>query len=247
MKLWTFEINQSKTSLEQIKERYEYLLVDAIRKVLNLPNLNTTVHFINSPKKIVTVEWFVDTERCDYPHIRQQTNRKDFEPRLICELAKVDGGSFGTFLNRGKQLTIVNEGWSVLEELQNSLLSKGGKKEKLLALPTEDRFDEEVVEVLYKVSEDSKGNALRGSTVCCARFKLLQDIWKMREFVKLVKPYIQRSTMIVSLKKDKQYKGWSLYLDVGSEQNVQGVMQLANRCNFKRTEVFVAVENQRMK
>lgn len=244
VKVYALEINQSKDSVEKVKERYEHAVVDAFGMVLGYPNLNLTVRFINSPKKIITLEWCI-RGNCDFNYIKQRTNRRDFEPKLICALTKVDDGSFGTYLNRGKQLTIVNEGWAVLAALQNSIISRGSKEE-LLALPEEQRFDKNVVKKLFGVSADSKGNALRGSTVCCTRFKSMQDILKMKKFVDLVQEhyFVQKSTMIVSLKKKEQYKGWLLYLDVGTEANVEGVKQLANQCNFKNTEVLVAIENQ---
>lgn len=245
LKIFAFEINQAKASIEEVKERYENGLEEAFRTVLQYPNLDLTVRFINSQKKIITIEWFINRDQCNEAYIKQQTQRGDFEALLICEMTKIDGGSFGTYLNRGKQLTIVREGWAVLEGLQGSLISRG-LKANLLALPQEQRFDEDVVEGLYKVSQDEQGNALRGSTVCCARFKLLQDIWKMRSFIDAVQQRfpVLRSTMIASLKKHKQYKGWSLYLDVGTEANVESVIQLAEQCNFKKTKVFAAVENK---
>jgi len=159
-------------------------------------------------------------------------------------MTKIDGGSFGAHLNRGKQLTIINEGWSCLEALQDSIISRG-LKDKLLNLADEQRFDDEVVEDLYAVSTDEKGNALRGRTVCVARFKLLQDILKMRTFVDEVKQRVPiiSSTMIASLKKAKQYKGWSLYLDVATKENVQIVTQIAaDICNFEKTRIEPAVE-----
>jgi hypothetical protein len=247
-KLFQKKVNQSKKSVEEIQARYTSGAVDSFNRTVKC-DLPLTVRFINSPKKEITIEWFVNRDdldaRWNLDNIKRLIQRRDFDDRLTCEMSKIDGGSFGAHLNRCKQLTIQNEGWNLLEALRDSLMSRGGLKEVLLNLAEEQRFDDEVVENLYKVSEDEQGKALRGRTVCCGRFKHIPDILKMRSFIDAVKQHgvpIMRSTMIPSLKTGKQYKGWSLYLDVATKENVQIVKQIAGDCNFEKTQIEPAPE-----
>lgn len=130
--------------------------------------------------------------------------------------------------------------WS--RSLEVSWGSRNGTLGRLLAVAEEDRFEEEAIKNLYKVSEDEQGKALRGPTVVGVRFKLQSDILKMPKFVEQIKASvgIQRATMIASLKTHKQYKGWSVYLDVGTEENVKLVEEVSARFGFEKTKVFVA-------
>merc|ERR1712217_867927 len=122
------------------------------------------------------VQWILNQEKFDYTTLKQRTMRRDFQKKLICELAKIDNGTFNAYLSGAKQLTIINEGWSCLLKFKDVLLSRNGTLGGLLAVPEEDRFEEESIKNLYKVSEDEQGKALRGATVVGVRFKLQADI-----------------------------------------------------------------------
>jgi len=220
----------------------------AMKRALNRNDLNFDVYIFRSPEKKekkVTIEWRVDSEYLAL--VQPQVQRKDFEARLTCELAKIDGGSFNVYLSRGKQLTIIRQGWSVLRALQHSLVSKHGRLQQLLATPEEDWFVEEVYQKLFKVSEDARGNALRGSTVLGVRFKLLQEFFNMTNFIEGVQQHFgtfRRSTMIVSSKKGTQKKGWSIYLDVGTQITNEDCQKLAEQFGLPLKRVFVAQEKK---
>jgi len=217
----------------------------AMKRALNRNDLNFDVYIFRSPEKKVTIEWRVDSEYLAL--VQPQVQRKDFEARLTCELAKIDGGSFNVYLSRGKQLTIINQGWSVLRALRHSLVSRHGRLQQLLATPEEDYFVEEVYQKLFKVSEVARGNALRGSTVLGVRFKLLQEFFNMTDFIEGVQQHFgtcRRSTMIVSSKKGTQKKGWSIYLDVGTQITNEDCQKLAEQFGLPLKRVFVAQEKK---
>lgn len=243
---YSFDVVKQKVTVGEMRNRYEQGLVRAMKNALQLPSTEFSIHLNPSKKnKSVTIRWILNQEKFDYSTLKQRTLRKDFEKKLICELAKIDGGSFNAYLSGAKQLTIINEGWSCLLKLKESLTSRNGTLSRLLAVPEDQRFEEEAIKNLYKVSEDEKGMALRGPTVVGVRFKLQTDILKMARFVEKVQTFvgIQRSTMIASLKTHKQYKGWSVYLDVGTLENVRRVEEFSKRFGFEKTKVFVAEDN----
>lgn len=243
---YSFNVVKQKATVAEMRSQYEQGLVRAMRNALQLPSTEFSIHLNPSKKnKGITIRWILNQEKYDYPSLKQRTLRSDFEKKLVCELAKVDGGSFNTYLSGAKQLTIINEGWSCLLSLKDSLISRNGTLNHLLAVPEDQRFEEEAIKNLYKVSEDEKGMALRGPTVVGVRFKLQTDILKMPRFVEKVKAFVgvQRSTMIASLKTHKQYKGWSVYLDVGTTENVKRVEEMSKRFGFEKTRVFVAEDN----
>jgi hypothetical protein len=216
----------------------------AMNRALNRFDLNYDIHFVRSPdkkEKKVTIEWRVESEILVL--VQHLVERKGFEALLTCELARID--NFNTYLSRGKQLTIINEGWAVLNALKDTLVSRNRRLDTLLSTPLENRFDEEVYETLFKVSEDAQGNALRGKTVLGVRFKLLQEFFIMTEFINAVKQRFgtfRRSTMIVSSKKGTQKKGWSLYIDVATEISNEDCQQLAKQFGLPTKRVFVAQE-----
>lgn len=240
---YSFNIVKQKASIGDMMNLYEEGLVKAMRNTLQIPSVQFSIHLIPSKKnKNITVQWILNQEKFDFGTLKQRTLRRDFQKKLICELAKIDGGSFNSYLSGAKQLTIINEGWSCLLKLKDTLISRNGALNRLLAVPEVDRFGEEAIKNLYKVSEDVKGQALRGTTVVGVRFKLQSDILKMPKFVDEVKKSvgIARATMIASLKTQKQYKGWSVYLDVGTVENVKLVEQIARNFEFEKTKAFVA-------
>jgi len=240
---YSFNIVKQKASILEMVSRYEDGLARAMRNTLQIPNIEFSIHLIPSKKnKNITVQWILNQEKYDFCLLKHRTMRRDFQKKLICELAKIDNGSFNTYLSGAKQLTIINEGWSCLLKLKDTLISRNGTLGRLLAVAEEDRFEEDAIKNLYKVSEDEQGKALRGPTVVGVRFKLQSDILKMPKFVEQIKASvgIQRATMIASLKTHKQYKGWSVYLDVGTEENVKLVEEISARFGFEKTKVFVA-------
>jgi len=240
---YSFNIVKQKASILDMVTRYEQGLAKAMRTSLQTPSVEFSIHLIPSKKnKNITIQWIVNQEKFDFAGLKRRTLRRDFQKKLICELAKIDNGTFNTYLSGAKQLTIINEGWSCLLKLKNILISRNGTLDRLLAVPEEDRFEEEAIKNLYKVSQDEQGKALRGPTVVGVRFKLQSDILKMPEFVESIKACvgISRATMIASLKTHKQYKGWSVYLDVGTEKNVERVEDIAQKFGFEKTKVFVA-------
>lgn len=238
---YSFDIAKQKVSSEEMMNQYGQELVKAMRNTLKLPNIHFSIHIISSktPKNF-TIQWITNQETCDYTILKQRTMRPNFQMKLICELAKID--RFNKHLCGAKQLTIINGGWECLSVLKDYLISKNGTLHQLLAVQEEDRFREEVVEILFKVSEDVRGQALRGSTVVGIRFKQQSDIIKMSSFVERVKHQvgIQRATMIASLKTHKQYKGWSVYLDVGNVENVKRVEEISQKFGFEKAKAFVA-------
>lgn len=243
---YSFNVVKQKATVGEMRNMYEQQLVRAMKNALQLPSIDFSIHLNPSKKnKSITVRWILNQEKFDYSSLKQRTLRKDFEKKLICELAKIDGGSFNAYLSGAKQLTIINEGWSCLLQLKDSLISRNGTLGRLLAVPEDERFEEEAIKNLYKVSEDEKGMALRGPTVVGVRFKLQTDILKMPRFVEKVQSFVgvQRSTMIASLKTHKQYKGWSVYLDVGNVENVRLVEEISKKFGFEKTKVFVAEDN----
>lgn len=240
---YSFNIVKQKASIGEMMSLYEEGLVKAMKNTLQIPSVQFSIHLIPSKKnKNITVQWILNQEKFDYSILKQRSMRRDFQKKLICELAKIDNGSFNSYLSGAKQLTIINEGWSCLLTLKDTLISRNGALNRLLAVPEVDRFGEEAIKNLYKVSEDVKGQALRGTTVVGVRFKLQSDILKMPKFVEEVKNTvgIDRATMIASLKTQKQYKGWSVYLDVGTTENVKLVEEIAESFCFEKTKAFVA-------
>jgi len=152
---------------EEVLHKYssqtlEYHFGLAMKRALDRPNLHFDIVFrpLEFHDKKIIIEWRVETESLRL--VQHQVERKGFEEALTCELAKIDNGSFNVYLSRGKQLTIINEGWALLRALKDSLVSRNRRLEKLLATPKDKWFYEEAFETLFKVSEDAPGNALRG-------------------------------------------------------------------------------------
>lgn len=250
--LFTWSVPSQHTCMTEFHQKYQQGLIDSFRNLVDPQGYsNFTLNLREMPKKKKNavdfeVSWYVTTSTSEYERMLALTKRKDFTNSLICELAKIDGGSFNRFLDGAKQLTIVQMGYICVKRLQNEITNKNGELEKLLQTPFEDRFDERCMEMLYRVSDDVKGRALRGEHVVGLRFKQQPDILRMDDFLERVLNtiYVERATMIASLKKNKQYKGWSLYLDVCNEASVQALFAICDEFGFTRRpkQCFRAVD-----
>jgi len=244
-KFYSFDVAAQKVSIGEM-DSFEQGLVRAMRNTLQLPSTQFVVRIIPAEtKKNFTIQWMLNEEKFDHANVKHRSTRQDFQKKLICELAKIDDGRFNKHLSGAKQLTIINEGWACLFLLQEVLISPNGTLRRLLDVRPEDRFEDEAMTNLYKVSADEGGKALRGPTVVGIRFKQQPDIIKMPTFVEEVKASmtIKRATMIASLKTQKQYKGWSVYLDVGTVENVQRVEEISQKYGFEKAKIFVAEDN----
>jgi len=244
-KFYSFDVAAQSVSIGEM-HRFGQGLVRAMRNTLQLPSTQFVIRIIPSEtKKNFTIQWILNEEKFDHANVKHRSTRQDFQKKLICELAKIDDGRFNKHLSGAKQLTIINEGWACLFLLQEVLISPNGTLRRLLDVRPEDRFEDEAMTNLYKVSADEGGKALRGPTVVGIRFKQQPDIIKMPTFVEEVKASmtIKTATMIASLKTQKQYKGWSVYLDVGTVENVQRVEEISQKYGFEKAKVFVAEDN----
>jgi len=245
-KFYSYDVAAQKLSIGEMQTRFAQGMVRAMRNTLQLPSTQFVIRIIPSEtKKNFTIQWILVEEKFDHANVKHRSTRQDFQKKLICELAKIDDGRFNKHLSGAKQLTIINEGWACLFLLQEVLISPNGTLRRLLDVQPEDRFEDEAMTNLYKVSADEGGNALRGPTVVGIRFKQQLDIVKMPTFVEEVKASmtIKTATMIASLKTQKQYKGWSVYLDVGTVENVQRVKDISQKYGFEKAKVFVAEDN----
>lgn len=243
---YRLDITKQKASSGEIQSRFEQGLVRAMLNTLQLQDLQFLIHIISSKtKSTCTIQWILNEEKCDYANLELSTMRPDFQKKLICELAKIGDGRFNKYLSGAKQLAIINGGWLCLDLLKDVLISKNGTLRRLLAVRQEDRFEEEAFTDLYKVSADEQGKALRGPTVVGVRFKQQSDIMKMPKFIEEVKNSmkIKAATMIASLKTQRQYKGWSVYLDVDTVENVRRVEEISQKCGFEKARAFVAEDN----
>lgn len=243
---YSLEITKQRASSGEIQSRFEQGLKSAMRKTLQVEGIEFLIRIISSKtKSTCAIKWILNEEKCDYPKLTRSTMRPDFQKKLICELAKIDDGRFNKHLSGAKQLAIINGGWLCLDLLKDVLISKNGTLRRLLAVRQEDRFEEEAFTDLYKVSADEQGKALRGPTVIGIRFKQQSDITKMPKFIEEVKNSmkIKAATMIASLKTQNQYKGWSVYLDVHTVENVQCVEEISQKCGFEKARAFVAEDN----
>lgn len=248
-------VASQKTDINEFHKRYGYGLVEAFRKAADArSDLDLTFHLQENKKKPKSskssvdfeITWYCNTTSLEFQILKQRTERNDFENTLTCEMAKIDNGSFNKYVDGAKQLTIINMGYRCAQRLGHVLTNRNGELAELLSTPEEDRFSERCMSMLYRVSEDKKGNALRGKTVVGLRFKQQPDILRMDEFLERVLQTVQitRATMIASLKKNRQYKGWSLYLDVGNEESTKAVLAICDEFGFRRkpNQSFIALD-----
>jgi len=239
----------NKEDVVSICEQFGQELSNALNNVFGFTRGNR-INFCVSPCPQVDngIQWSVPKELFSNEMMKKVGQEEYFDNQLKCELAKIgEACEFNKHLTGAKQLTIINEGRRSIQVLDHLLHSTNGRKERVLNTREEDKFEEENKSDVLEVSLDEQGKALRGPHVAGLRFKLLQDIFKMTDFLAEVKKYgiISRATMIASLKTQKQYKGWSVYLDVGCEENYRLVEGIAENFGFKKTKVFVAHDTPR--
>lgn len=239
----------NKDDVVSICEDFGQELSEALNNVFGFTGRNR-INFAVSPCPQVDngIQWCVPKALFSKEMRKKVSEEEYFDNQLKCELAKIgEACEFNKHLTGAKQLTIINEGRRSIQVLDSLLHSTKGRKERVLNTREEDKFEEENKSDVLEVSLDEQGKALRGPHVAGLRFKLLQDIFKMTDFLAEVKKYgiISRATMIASLKTQKQYKGWSVYLDVGCEENYRLVEGIAENFGFKKTKVFVAHDTPR--
>lgn len=241
--LYELPVIRHQEDVRSMGQKYGGEVADGMRAVLGLDVWYLFV-VVNAEGKNMTIRWMVHPETCNFPALVKMTNRKDFQNRLKCVLASVGNGSFNKHLHGSKQLTIIKKGWDLFHELFPALLSYNGEKQRLSRVPEENEFDEGPVEDLFRVSVAPSGMALRGETVIGAHFRG-GDVLKVDQFIEQVKAVtgtIMRATMIPSMKGKTQYKGWSIYIDTGSVEFVNQIIQNCKGCDFERAEFFTAVD-----
>merc|ERR1712217_713419 len=197
-----------------------------------------------SNNRDMTIQWRVHPDSCDYQHLVAMTRTKDFDKRLICELAHVGNGEFNKHLHNSKQLTIISEGHRCFDRIGGALDSHGGAKNRLFASRKEDKFDPANVEDLFRVCEAPRGRALRGDNVVGGHFRGV-DVLKLDHFLDVIEReigQINRATMIPSMKGRAQYKGWSIYVETPSEEHVERIKEACKSCTFEKAEIFTAID-----
>lgn len=195
------------------------------------------------------LQWKAHRE-CDFDYLHTLTQAPNFKKKLICELALIGDGEFNKHIHGSKQNTIVNAGWMVFYRLAHALRTFNGAKDRLLTVAEENMFDDNNVDDLFGVCEAPRGRALRGETVVGAHFRG-GDVLKMLSFLDEVEKitYIREATMIPSKKGRSQYKGWTLYIETGSLENVERIKEASKVCNFEKQKnarqkiVFTAIDN----
>jgi len=247
-------VPSQKTSLEQFASLYRIELAKALSNVLGniLHKGELSVDFAEKRKRKKSssefeIRWNYTTAcPATFQRVSNLVNQKDFEDSLTCEMATIQDGSFNKYLDGAKQLTIIHMGYLAVQRLNYRLTNPNGELPKILATPFEERFGESCRDLLYKVCDDQKGNALRGKFVIGIRFKRATMIASLDAFLQnvLAKVQVDRATMIASLKKNNQYKGWSLYLDVHNQAGTDAVMQIAESFGFtlRPKQCFIAEE-----
>jgi len=236
-------IIKHQATVKSISEKHGGELADAMRFVLN-QNIDYLFVRVVQTDKAMAIQWCAHPSFCDLQGIRVLTQAKDFKNKLICRLARVGGGEFNRHLHGSKQLTIVNEGYRLVDKLGHALMSFNHCLDDILSVPEEDQFDEVNTRKLFRVCEAEKGKALRGYNVVGAHFRGV-DVLKMIDFVELVESVtgsISRATMIPSMKGKAQYKGWSIYIETRDAQQVQAIINSCQGCNFDKVDFFQAVD-----
>jgi len=236
-------IIKHQATVKSISEKHGGELADAMRIVLN-QNIRYLFVRVVQNDKAMAIQWCAHPSFCDLQGIRVQTQAKDFKNKLICRLARLGGGEFNRHLHGSKQLTIVNEGYRLVDRLGRALMSFNHFLDDVLSVPEEDQFDDVNTRKLFRVCEAEKGKALRGYNVVGAHFRGV-DVLKMVDFVELVESvtgHISRATMIPSMKGKAQYKGWSIYIETRDAQQVQEIINTCQGCNFDKVDFFQAVD-----
>jgi len=242
--LYELPIIKHHANVSSLSEDYSEEIAEALRKVLGYDVWYLFVTVI-SHDKAMSIIWNVHPLSCPFESLLERTRAKDFNKRLICELAHIGvNGAFNKHLHGSKQLTIVNEGWNCFHRLSDALVSYNGAKERLLQVATEDEFDANNMEDLFRVSAAPSGMALRGSSVVGAHFRS-GDVLKLSEYLDEVERIIGEirvATMIPSMKGKTQYKGWSIYIETGNTENVERIKEASSKYDFEKAEIFTAVD-----
>jgi len=244
--LFELEIIRHQATVRSINEEHSGEIADAMRSVLNT-NIWYLFVVVTEQDNSMTIQWAVHPNFCDFETLRQITQTKDFEKRLICRLAHVGNGAFNKHLHGSKQLTIISEGRKCFERLKNALESYNEAKNNLLGSHTNDTFDPRNVEDLLRVCEAPRGCALRGENVVGGHFRG-GDVLRLTLFIDIVEATIgtiKKATMIPSMKGKAQYKGWSIYVETPSVEHVKTIIEACETCSFEKAEIFVAVDKFR--
>lgn len=245
--VWSCVVPSQKLRLIDFQTKYQQKLEEAMRKLLGTSNLVVRLQVAGkarrSPKEF-EIQWYCFEE--EFTSLRPRIQRKDFQDSLFCQLVKIDDGAFNKFLDGAKQKTIIDKGYRSAKILMHALFNgyNGVDLHELQNIPEEQRFGARCQEILHRIGDDRKGNALRGPSVVGLRFKLQKDILLMDRFLLAVQEQlgVSKATMIPSLKKNKQYKGWSVYLAMETPARVEAVFRLCES-HFGRldsSQCFVA-------
>jgi len=241
--LYELDIIRHQATVKSIDENHGGEIADAMRNVLKT-NVWYLFVIVAEREKSMTIQWAVHPNSCDFQALRKMTQTKDFERRLICELAHVGNGAFNRHLHGSKQLTIISEGRKCFERLKHALESHNTAKENLKASHPDDKFDEENVRDLFRVCEAPRGCALRGNNVVGGHFRG-GDVLRLNQFLDIVEATIgtiNKATMIPSMKGKAQYKGWSIYVETPSVGHVETIKEACKTCSFEKAEIFTAVD-----
>lgn len=241
--LYELDIIRHQATTKSIDDNYGGDIADAMRKVLGTEVWYLFV-IVAEQEKSMTIKWAVHPDYSDFEALRNLTFTKDFEKRLVCELALVGNGAFNRHLHGSKQLTIISEGWKCFERLQNALESFNDARNNLLRTRPDDKFDEQNVRDLFRVCEAPRGRALRGDSVVGGHFRG-GDVLRLNQFLDIVEAKmgtITKATMIPSMKGKAQYKGWSIYIETPSAEHVTAIKEACKMCSFEKAEIFTAVD-----
>lgn len=241
--LYELDIIRHQATTKSIDENYGGDIADAMRKVLGTEVWYLFV-IVAEQEKSMTIKWAVHPDYSNFEALRKLTYTKDFEKRLVCELALVGNGAFNRHLHGSKQLTIISEGWKCFNRLHNALESFNDARNNLLRTQPDNKFDEKNVKDLFRVCEAPRGCALRGDSVVGGHFRG-GDVLKLNQFLDIVEATIgtiTKATMIPSMKGKAQYKGWSLYIETPSAEHVTSIKEACKMCSFEKAEIFTAVD-----
>jgi len=241
--LYEIDIIKHQATTKSILRDYSPLIAGGMRNILKDQNLNIYVG-AGVRNKSMTLYWNVHPKSCDFKTLQKMTQTKDFEERLICELALFGNSAFNKHLHGSKQLIIKFKGWICFQILKDALLSYNDAKKNLLKTHPDDKFDEENVKDLLRVCDAPKGKALRGENVVGGHFRG-EDVLRMEEFLEIVAQVvgpIKNATMIPSMKGKAQYKGWSIYIETPSINHVDTIIEACETCKFKNAEIFTAFD-----
>jgi len=241
--LYELDIIRHQATTKSIDDNYGGDIADAMRKVLGTEVWYLFV-IVAEQEKSMTIKWAVHPDYSNFEALRKLTYTKDFEKRLVCELALVGNGAFNRHLHGSKQLTIISEGWKCFDRLQNALESFNDARNNLLRAHPDDKFDENNVRDLFRVCEAPRGSALRGDSVVGGHFRG-GDVLRLNQFLDIVEAKIgtiTKATMIPSMKGKAQYKGWSIYIETPSAEHVTTIKEACKMCSFEKAEIFTAVD-----